>query len=98
MKLVIYDSDRNVVEAIENILSPTVDGNNIEWEGGSMTGVNLPFLLLDDMEISEDVTDEIIALNQSEKFKKVDLVKENVELKARLETAEMAIVSLMDFI
>jgi hypothetical protein len=98
MKLVLYDTSYNAVKTIENIRSPVVDGNSIEWEEGSLSGINLPFLLLDDaISITGAISDGIKNLDKKEQFAKTDLVKENQELKARLETAEMAIISLMDF-
>jgi hypothetical protein len=98
MKLVLYDTSYNAVKTIENIRSPVVDGNNIEWEEGSLSGINLPFLLLDDaISITGVITEGIEKLDKKEQFAKTDLAKENHELKARLESAEMAIISLMDF-
>jgi hypothetical protein len=98
MKLVLYNDSNVVVETIENIHLPTVKENSVEWEDGSLTGINLPFCLFDDdADIPEVITDEIKALDNKEQFKKRDLAKENAVLKARLESAEMAIISLMDF-
>lgn len=102
MKIVVYDFDKKVVDVIDDIKHPKVSGNRVDWEGGS-TENNLPFLLLEDsVEINETITDEIIALDKKSEFAKVDelaeLKAENTELKSRLETAEMAIVTLMDFV
>jgi hypothetical protein len=98
MKLVLYDNSNVVVKTIENIRSPVVEGDIIEWEEGSLSGINLPFLLLDDViEIAEVITDEIKTFDKKEQFTKADLVKENQELRARLESTEMAIITLMDF-
>ncbi|MFJ5716520.1 hypothetical protein [Neobacillus sp. NPDC093127] len=102
MRIVVYDNDKKVVDIIEDINHPKVSGNIVDWEGGSVEN-NLPFLLLEDsVEVSEVVTDDIIALDKKSQFVKVDelaqLKIENADLKLRLEMAEMAIVSLMDFI
>jgi hypothetical protein len=84
MKLVIYNNSNVVVETIENIHLPKVEENNVEWEDGSLSGINLPFLLLgDEVVISNVITEEIKSFDKKEQFTKVDLVKENADLKAR---------------
>lgn len=91
MKLVLYDETNQIIEVQGNIKSPVVNENNVVWEGGSLLGINLPFLLIeDDVVLTDQVNEEIIALNKRDQFLKVDL-------QSRLEAAEMAIISLMDF-
>jgi hypothetical protein len=91
VKVIIFDEEKKVIETFENIKSPVVDGNNVFWEDGSLGGINLPFLLLeDDIQVNELVTDEVMSQDKKTQFPKVDL-------KSRLEAAEMAIISLMDF-
>lgn len=95
MKLVLYDDNSNIIETFENVLYPVVDGNNVEWEGGSLSGINRPFCLLDDhVTVTEVLTDDIRALCLKEQFLKVDLLKENANLKARLAVTEKEVEEL----
>lgn len=99
MKLVIYDQDHNIKEIRENILSPVVEGNDVRWEGGSLTGIKFPFILLDDeVEVGETITNEIILMDKKKEYPVHNLVEENEDLKARLESAEAAILTLMDIV
>jgi hypothetical protein len=95
MKLVFYNAENKVVDAIENVSNPSIDGNNVEWEGGSLAGANLPFLLLDDDISVDTVTDDIIALDKKSQYPKVDLAKENADLKARQELMQKALDDLI---
>lgn len=97
MKLVFYDVDRNVVEIIEDVQSPIIDDDNIEWENGKMTGVKLSFHLLDDdVIVDEKVTDKLIALDRSNEFTKVDLLEENKRLNERIETNALAFMEFVE--
>jgi hypothetical protein len=61
MKLVIYNAQNKVINTIENIVNPIVNGKDVNWETGAMTGINLPFLLVeDDVQIGETVDDVIV--------------------------------------
>lgn len=96
MNLVFYDDSRNVVEVIEDIQNPVIDGDNIEWEKGEMTGIKLSFLVLcDDTEIGESVTDELILLDKKKEFITVDLAEENKQLREQI---EMNALAFMEFI
>ena len=94
MKIVIYNGDK-AVDVIHGVINPVVNENNVEWEGGSLNGVNLPFLLLDDDLVVEEVTDEVIALDKKSEHVKVDLAKENADLKTRLELMQSAVDDLI---
>jgi hypothetical protein len=83
MKLILYNKENKVVDVIENVVNPGVQENNVEWEGGSLSGINLPFLLHDDSVEVDEVTEEIIVLDKKKEHEKVDLAKENAELKAK---------------
>lgn len=91
MKLVIYGHDNAVLDVIEGVTSPVIDGNNVTWEGGSINGINLPFCLLDDSVVVNTVTDEVIAADKKGEHAKVDLAKENADLKARQDLMQQAI-------
>ena len=91
MKIVIYNADKSVVDVIENVVNPVVSDNNVEWEGGSLSGINLPFLLVDDDAEVDEVTDETIALDKKSEHAKVDLAKENADLKSQLELLQSAV-------
>lgn len=102
MKIIFYDSEKNVVESIENISNPVVDGDNVTWEGGSLTGAGLPFLLLDDDVNVEggEITDDLIKLDKKEQCRKKsnDLEEENKRLKERLICTEDAILTILNLL
>lgn len=99
MKLVIFNNENKVIDALEGLSEVQTKGEDVWWNGGSMQGIKLNYLILDDsVEVSETITKEVIAVDQKENFRKVDFEQENAELKARLESAEMAIITLMDFL
>jgi hypothetical protein len=99
VKLVLYDENYTVKQVIEEIEQPVINQNNVKWEDGFLNGINLPFVLLEnDIVIGESLTNEVVSLDEKEKYTQVDLEKENQELKARIESAEMAIITLMDFL
>lgn len=76
MKLIFADSDNKVKEVI--LCSQLeVDNNNIYWDNGygSREGVQVPFIVLDDL-VSVDIGDPIdlfIPLDKKGKFKKLDI-------------------------
>lgn len=80
----------------ENIKQPIVSDNNVVWEEGSLHGINLPFLLLeDDVVIADAVTDTIIVLDKKSQYPKIDLDKENADLKARQDLMQQALDDLI---
>jgi hypothetical protein len=80
----------------ENIKQPIVSDNNLVWEEGSLHGINLPFLLLEDEVSTVDVlTDEVIALDKKSQYPKIDLEKENADLKARQDLMQRALDDLI---
>jgi hypothetical protein len=95
MKLVIYGHDNAVIDVIKGVTNPVIDGNNVTWEGGSINGINLPFCLLEDEVAVTTVTDEVVAADKKGEFNKVDLAKENADLKARLELMQSAVDDLI---
>lgn len=98
MKIVLYQEDGKVIDTIENVLDPVVDTRKIEWTGGALEGINAEFLLLDDtITVTDTVSEELISLDKKHLYKKIDLAKENEQLKERLKLAEDAILSLMNF-
>jgi hypothetical protein len=100
MQLVLYDADTlSVLDVIKDVQNPVVDKNSVSWNSGALGDAKVPFLILDNgVAIEESVTQELLNLNRSSEFSKVDLAKENEELRERLRIVEDAVVSLMDFI
>jgi hypothetical protein len=99
MKLVLYDNSNLVVKTIENIRSPFVEGNSIDWEEGSISGINLPFLLLDDdVTVSGKLTDEIKDLDKRATYPKKDYEKEAEELRRQLADTNSLILDFMESI
>jgi hypothetical protein len=99
MKLVMYDNSNVAVKTIQNIRSPVVNGNSIEWEGGSLSGINLPFLLLeDDVTVNGGVTDEIKAFDKKEEYPKKNFEREAEELRKQLAETNSLILDFMESI
>jgi hypothetical protein len=97
MQIIIY-KENEIVEVNQGVTGVKVKGNSIFWDGGRWLGVNLPFLVLEDgVEVSE-INETIIALDQKHLLQEVNLEEENKALKARLDTAETAIIALMDIV
>ncbi|OLS39150.1 hypothetical protein [Bacillus sp. MRMR6] len=87
MKIVLY-KDAQVISIVDEVYNPIVNGNNITWDDGSLTGIKTEFLLLDDLIIvSGEVTPEIIAQDKKLLFGKKDEV---AGLKAQLQEAKEA--------
>lgn len=94
MKLVIYDANK-IVEVIENVVNPSVNENNVEWEGGSLSGINLPFLLLEDDVLLDEISDQLISNDKKSEHQKIDLAKENADLKATQTLMQKALDDLI---
>jgi hypothetical protein len=84
MKLVFYDDNNNVLDITKGVISPSVTSDSVEWTNGSVKGVKVNFILVDDtVEIGDTVTSENIAADQKENFKKVDQLSEIKKLKSQ---------------
>ena len=99
MKLVIYNEEKDVIDVTEYIEDPEISGNDIEWLGGSMTDVKLPFILLaDDVEVGDKVTKELLVLDEKDEYTKIDLYEENRRLRAINNMNSMAIMELAQIV
>lgn len=60
MKIVLYNKeDKRVMEIIENITNPVVNGIKITWDGGMLDGLRCGFMIVeDDTEIGETIIEE----------------------------------------
>lgn len=97
MNLILYDESRTVVEVI-GVQTPVVNNNNVQWEDGSIQGINLPFIIVEDQVGMGDVlSDEMISKDKKSNYLKKDLEKENEELRSRVDSVEFATITLMDF-
>jgi hypothetical protein len=98
MKVVLY-TDNRILAAFENIRSPVViDNKNISWESGSVNDADLFILLDDEVDLSEGLTPEIIALDVKNNFLKVEVPNENEELKQQLAETNALILDFMESI
>jgi hypothetical protein len=96
LKIVFYNNKNEVIEVLENIQDLFIENNNIKWDQGEMTGIQCNFSILDDMvEVSETITESQILSDKKEKFIKVDLIKENAELKANQELMQLVLDELI---
>ncbi|WEG14168.1 hypothetical protein PU629_07325 [Pullulanibacillus sp. KACC 23026] len=48
MKLVLYDSNDQVIEIVEGINNPKISDGSIQWDGGSLVGLKASYLFFDD--------------------------------------------------
>lgn len=101
MKLVFYSVENKVIEVLNNIIDPAVEGNSVSWKGGELKSIRVPFLLIEDTEVNkgEDVTDALLASDKKAEFKseKERLRAENDELKRQLAQLNADLGSFMDF-
>lgn len=98
MILVIYNEDNEVLETFQDVSNPVVDGASVAWDGGGLVDIKHPFLILDDnADVSDYVTNELIALDKKKEFIKVDVTVEELRiLKKRQDETENTILFLMD--
>jgi hypothetical protein len=95
MKLVLYGSNNAVLEIIEGLRDIKVSADAVTWDDGSLRGIKAQYLIVpDDATIGDEVMAELIAQDQTEQFREVDLVEENRQLKERLQAAEDAVLGL----
>lgn len=81
MQIVLF-KDEDVLKVIDNVVDIKIEGKNIVWHDGSIRDVKIDYIIVDDeVEIGDIINDEIMALNQREKFVKPPIVDETAELK-----------------
>jgi hypothetical protein len=98
MKIAIYQENGMLATVLEGIDNPKLVGSELTFDKGSITGIDENHILLDDTAEAPETLEEASAINQMGHLTKVPtLEEENAELRLRLESAEMAIISLMDF-
>jgi hypothetical protein len=98
MKIAIYQNNGMLATVLEDIDNPKLVGSELTFDKGSITGIDENHILLDDAVEVPETLEEASAINQLSNLTKVPtLEEENAELRLRLESAEMAIISLMDF-
>jgi hypothetical protein len=104
MKLILYDDNNNVLDIKADINVIEVSDSRVVWETGNLNGIKSKFIILpDEVYVAEEVTSEIVSRDMKSQLVKVDIIKENEELKktnqeleTRLGSAELAIITLMD--
>lgn len=104
---IVLVSDNKVMEVI-SVKTIEVNKNNIKYENeegpAELNGVLADFYIVDNdayeinQELSAEELNDLQTVDKKEEFKHIDLEAENAELKTRLESAEMAIIGLMDFV
>jgi hypothetical protein len=98
MKIAVYSDSGLLLSVYENINNPKSVGTDIEFDGGSFSGVTDKHVLISEDSEVPVTLEEAVSLDQKGNLNKVQtLAEENAELRSRLESAEMAIISLMDF-
>jgi hypothetical protein len=96
MKVIIYDIEtKKVIFRREQIASPSVTSDGIEFAGGGMTGISAGFILVDDaVEVGDTVTDDIILADR-----KPDHQSDDIEsLKSQLADTNADLLGLMEFV
>jgi hypothetical protein len=98
MKIAIYQNG-TLATVLEGVNNPKLIGGELTFDQGSITGIDENHILLDDAVEVPETSEEAVTLNQMGHLTKVTtLEEENAELRSRLESAEMAIITLMDFL
>ncbi|KMJ58073.1 hypothetical protein AB685_14780 [Bacillus sp. LL01] len=97
MKLVLYAESNAVLEVIEDLRDIEVEADAVTWRDGSLRGIKAQYIIVpDDAEVGAEVSAELIAQDQAEQFRKIDLAEENRQLKERLDFTELALINVMD--
>lgn len=97
MKIAIYQSGM-LATVLEGINNPKLIGDELTFDQGSILGIDENHILLDDETEVPETLEEATLLDQKGNLNKLlTLEEENAELRTRLESAEMAIITLMDF-
>lgn len=97
MKLVLYGDNGAVLEVVEDLREIEVGSDAVTWANGSLRGIKAQYVIVpDEATIGDEVTAELIASNNAERFRAVDLVEENRQLKERLDFTELALINVMD--
>jgi hypothetical protein len=99
LKLAIYQKDGGLSSVFEDIENPRINGQDLYSDKGSFFSINENHILLDnDVEVPDVLSDELLTLDKKASIPKfITVEEENADLKTRLDDAEMAIISLMDF-
>lgn len=71
MKLILYDDSNKVIDLVENVIDPVIEHEiNVNWSEGSVRGIQVPFILVEDsVELGEVLTPEIIDMDKKNQFK-----------------------------
>jgi hypothetical protein len=95
VKIVLYDSETmKLIFCLEDALNPIVDGNNVVFDGGELRGISKSLIIVeDDVDVEDNITSALLSFDKQDEFRE----KSEEDLRPRLEAAEMAIISLMDF-
>jgi hypothetical protein len=99
MKIAVYRKNGKLSNVYEGINNPRINGNDIYFEKGSFSCINDNHILLNDEDDVPDVlTDKLLAIDKKSTLSKFKTPKEeNNQLKSRLESAELTIIALIDF-
>jgi hypothetical protein len=94
MKLIQYNGSR-ILYTVENIRMPVTVEDGVHWENGSVTGTDFLLLLDDNVEIGEEVTDELKALDRRSDFVK-EVAPNPLDLKRQLAETNALILDFME--
>lgn len=93
MKLILYQ-DGKVIDVHPNVNNAQKTGIGVKWDTGELSGVSVPFILVSDTAVVEkggSITEEWISSSSLPLGQ-----DESSQTRNRLESAEMAIITLMD--
>jgi hypothetical protein len=94
MKLVQYNGSR-ILYTVKDIRTPVTVEHGVHWESGSVTGTDFLLLLDDNVELGEEVTDELKALDRRADFVKVK-APDPAELEKKLAETNALILDFME--
>lgn len=75
-QVVLYDSNNQIINITKGLEDIQVNGNNIEWSGGGMIGINVNFAILDDsipLQVGDTLTTDQLNQDQKTKLSKVTM-------------------------
>lgn len=102
MKLVLYQDDK-AIAIYPGVINPTKTESGVKWDTGELSGVSVPFILVnEEVEIEAgDAIPEEIRIRESIPFEQditIMLRQENESLKQQLADTNSDLMGLMDYV
>jgi hypothetical protein len=75
MKIIVFDNEKNVLNTFDNVLDPEPFSlSDVKWQGGGAGGISGNYVIVEDNETLDDLTDPEI-LDQVKYQSKLDIAR-----------------------